>query len=142
MTFDVMRNGQRFLIAATSLVVTLAHGQKPPAELLESVNALSLSRATLDVCLASPDFRKLADTTQRQTLAISNRIDRMANDMHESSKGRLLFISYTLTVSKYAHSADFRRRLLERREGACDFNSMAELDSKLRRGERSIRKQL
>lgn len=140
--FHVMRNKIRFLIAAASLLVTLAHGQKLPPEVLESVKSLSLARAALDVCLVSPDFRKLAEATQRQTVAISNRIERLANQMHDSPKGRLLFVSYTITVSKYAHSADFRRQLLERRNGACAFKSIAELDSTFKHTERTIKTQL
>ncbi len=134
-----MRNNKHLLMAAASLVVTLAHGQKLPPEVLEGVKSMALARAALDVCLVSPDFRKLAEATQRQTVAISNRIERLANQMHDSPRGRLLFVSYTITVAKYANSADFRRQLLERRDGACQFKSIAELDSTFKRTERTIK---
>lgn len=140
--FHAMRNKKRFLIAAASLLVTLAHGQKLPPEVLESVKSMALARAALDVCLVSPDFRKLAEATQRQTVAIRSRIERLANQMHDSPKGRLLFVSYTITVSKYAHSADFRRQLLERRNGACAFESIAELDATSKHTERTIKMHL
>lgn len=140
--FPVMRNKKHFLIAATSLLATLAQGQKLPPEVLEGVQSMARARAALDVCLVSPDFRKLAEATQRQTVAISNRIERLANQMHDSPKGRLLFVSYTITVAKYTHSADFRRQLLERRDGACQFKSIAELDASFQRSERTIKTQL
>lgn len=137
-----MRNNKHLLIAVTSLVVTLAHGQKPPPEVLDGVKSMARARAALDVCLVSPDFRKLAEATQRQTVAISSRIDRLANQMHDSPKGRLLFVSYTITVAKYANSADFRQQLLERRDGVCQFKSIAELDSTFKRTERTIKMHL
>ncbi len=136
------QNKNRSVIAAASVVATLAYGQQSAPELLDSIKFLAISRVTLDVCLTSPDFKKLAQSTQRQTIAISSKIDRLANDMHESSRSRLLYVSYKIAVSNHANSADFRRQLLDRKGGACEYKSIADLDPKLKLAAGTIKKQL
>ena len=138
----MLQNKNRSVIAATSVLATLAYGQQPAPELVDSVKFLAISRVTLDACLTSPDFKKLALSTQRQTIAVSNKIDHLANDMHESSRSKLLYISYKIAVSNYTNSADFRRQLLDRKGGACDYKSIADLDPKLKRAAGALNKQL
>jgi hypothetical protein len=125
-------------LAAASLVAGLAMGQAVDPKLPESVRELAASRVTLDLCLTSPDFRKLADSTQRQIIAISKRIDRLSNDLHEAPKGKLLFVSYGIHVSQLGRSTDFRRQLRERPGGVCDFKAMEILDERVKRSKRLL----
>jgi len=133
-----MQGKKLSVFAVAILVAGLAHGRAPDPKLIECVRELAASRVTLNLCLASPDFRKLADSTQRQIIAISNRLDRLSNDLHEAPTGKLLFVSYGIQVTRLGSSADFRRQLLERRGGVCDFGVVADLDSKLKLARRSI----
>jgi hypothetical protein len=127
-----------FLFVTASLLTGVAMGQPADPKLIESVRELADSRATLDVCMASPAFKKLADSTQRRVIAISNRIDRLGNDLHEAPKGKLLFVSYGIRVTQLGSSADFGRQLRERPGGVCDFNSISAIDSKLKIARRYI----
>ena len=125
-------------LIAASLFSGQAMGQAADPKLIESVRELAASRVTLDLCLASPDFRKLADSTQRQIIAVSSRLDRLSNDLHEAPKGRLLFVSYGLHVSRLGRSADFGRQLRERPGGVCDFKSIEILEKGIKRSKRLI----
>lgn len=129
-------------VATAAFAANFAFASQVPPKLIESVRLLGAFRVTLDLCLMSPDFRKLADATQRQTISISNRLDGLTNDLHESPKGKMLFISYSMSVSQHARSAEFRQKLVERRGGICDFKLIEELEAELKRNEPLIRKQV
>ena len=133
-----MQGKKRSVFIVAILVAGLAHGQATDPKLIESVRELAASRAQLNLCLASPEFRKLADSSQRQIIAISKRLDRLSNDLHEAPKGKLLFVSYGMQVTRLGRSAEFRRQLLEGRGGVCDFGLVADLDAKLKIARRSI----
>ena len=133
-----MQGKKRSVFILVILVAGLANAQATDPKLIESVRELAASRVKLNLCLASPDFRKLADSSQRQIIAISNRLDRLSNDLHEAPKGKLLFVSYGMQVTRLGRSAEFRRQLLEGRGGVCDFGLVADLDSKLKIARRSI----
>lgn len=135
---------RHFLAAALVLVAPLSYGQPsaPPLSTIENVKYLARAMVTIDQCLVSPDFRKLTDATKRQTVAISNRIDRLANDMHESPKGKLLFLTYNLTLSRLEKSAELRQQLALRQGGVCDFGLFSNINSRLNNIERSVNKHL
>ncbi len=127
-----------FLFATASLLAGLAMGQSADRRLIESLRELAASRVRLDLCLASPDFRKLADGTQRQFIAASNRLDRLSNDLHESPKGRLLFVSYHLAVSKFRVATGSGKQLGSRQGGACDFSFVTDAESNLKTAMRHL----
>jgi len=131
-----MQEKKLFLFVTASLLAGLATGQGADPKLIESVRELAGSRVTLDVCMASPDFKKLADSTQRRIIAISSRIDRLSNDLHEAPKGKFLFVSYGIHVSQLGRSTDFRRQLRERPGGVCDFKAIEILDGRVKRSKR------
>ena len=130
------------LVATASLAAGSVLGQSVSAPLIESIRALASARATLDLCMVSPDFKKLADATQRRTVAISNRVNHLSNDIHESPKGKLLYVSYSISVSQQTASPAFRQALTKRRNGVCDFKLIEAMQSQLQRTERLIRKHL
>ena len=131
-----MQEKKLFLFVTASLLAGLATGQGADPKLMESVRELAGSRVTLDVCMASPDLRKLADSTQRRIIAVSNQLDRLSNDLHEAPKGKLLFVSYGIHVSRLGRSADFQRQLRERPGGACDFKAIQILEEGIQRSKR------
>lgn len=138
-----MQHWKLFLIAAIYPLAGLACAQMPVAAVVESVKSLGQSRASVDMCLTSIDFRKLPDAIQRQTVDISNRIDHLANDLHESPGNQLLVVSYNNTVSTYKKSAEFRKQLRERYGGsACDFKLITELDASSKSSGLLIKKHL
>jgi hypothetical protein len=138
-----MQHWKLLLIASTYPLAELVCAQMPVPAVVESVKSLAQSRASVDICLMSIDFRKLPDAIQRQTVDISNRIDHLANDLHESPGNKMLVVSYNNTVSTYKKSADFRKQLRERYgSSACEFKLITELDSISKRSELLIKKHL
>jgi hypothetical protein len=137
-----MQHRKLFLIASICPLAELVCAQMPIAAVVESVKSMAQSRVTIDRCLMSADFRKLPDAIQRQTVDISNRIDHMANDLLESRRNPLLFVSYNNTVSNYKRSAEFRNNLLERYRSACEFKLLVDLDATSKGAERVIIKHL
>lgn len=134
-----MQQKKRILFAIASLLAGLSMAQGATPKLIEGVRELAASRVTLDLCLASPDFKKLADSTQRRIIAISKRIDHLSNDLHEAPKGKLLFVSYGIHVARLGSSADFKRQLHQRPGGACEFKSVEILEKGVKRLTDSIR---
>jgi hypothetical protein len=118
--------------------VQIAQAQAPSALIVENMRALAVHKTAVDACLGSADFRKLPDADQNQVLAISKRIEHMANDLHETHQDKLLYASYSMALAQYKKLPAAQRKGLNAPGIVCDAPGIKVLDLKVKSIARSV----
>lgn len=110
---------KRALVSMLLCVSTMAFSAKPPPEVMQSIDNLAMTGASLNNCSQSNEFKKLSTKQATRVLDTSSQIESIVTKIQSHYRTSNLMPAYHVAVVQYMDSTSIKQQTIQRYRSLC-----------------------
>lgn len=100
-------------------VSTMAFSAKPPPEMMQAIDNLAMTGASLNNCFQSNEYKKLSTKQSMRILDTSSQIESIVTKIQSHYRASNLMPAYQVAVVHYMDSTSIKQQTIQRYKSLC-----------------------